>query len=371
MPNVFLTPDIIAQEALMVLQSNLVAAELVYRDYVTEFTGAKVGDTVTIRKPATFTAQEFTGQVVIQNANEQGIPLVLEKHFDVTFQVTSKQWTLDLNSFSEQLIQPAMLAIAEGVDRYLLSKAADINNTAVVAGMTTLADLTKIDLALNTNRVPVAPRNVIISPTIKASMMQIDAVHRADIRADGGQALRNASLGHIMGMDWYMSQNIGKTVGPGGAPAVNGAVAAGATTMNVDGATAAGLIAAGDAFTVAGVTGIFTITNQAIVDGTGAVVGVKFAPQAPAGGFADNAAITFGSGSGTSAVAFHPNAFALCVVPLELPRGAADSGYIQANGMGVRVVSGYDVGTKVDTISLDLLVGAKAIDPRLAVKIDD
>jgi len=371
MPNVFLTPSIIAQEALMVLQSNLVAAQLVYRDYVTEFTGAKVGDTITVRKPATFTAQEFTGAVVIQNAQETGIPLVLEKHFDVTFQVTSKQWTLELEDFSTQLVQPAMLAIAEGVDRYLLSKATQLTSIVTVAGMTTLNDLALIDLALNENRVPVAPRNSIVSPKIKAAMMGIDAVHNAATRADGGQALRNASLGHIMGIDWYMSQNIGKAVGPGGVPAINGAVAAGAQAMAIDGATAAGLLPNGTAFTVAGVVGTFTVTNTYTVDGTGAVAVVAFAPQAPAGGFADGAAITFGAGSGTSAIAFHPNAFALAVVPLELPQGAASAGYIRGNGMGIRVVQGYDVNSKVDTISLDLLVGAKAIDPRLGVKIDD
>ena len=33
MPNTFLTPDIIAREALMVLRNNAVMAKLVHRDY--------------------------------------------------------------------------------------------------------------------------------------------------------------------------------------------------------------------------------------------------------------------------------------------------------------------------------------------------
>ena len=44
MANTFLTPDIIAKEALMVLENNLVMAGLVNRDYSPEF--AKVGDTL-------------------------------------------------------------------------------------------------------------------------------------------------------------------------------------------------------------------------------------------------------------------------------------------------------------------------------------
>ena len=50
MPNTILTPKIIAQEALMVLESQLTMAGLVHRDYSKEF--VRVGDTITIRKPA-------------------------------------------------------------------------------------------------------------------------------------------------------------------------------------------------------------------------------------------------------------------------------------------------------------------------------
>ena len=50
MPNTILTPQIIANEALMVLQSNLTMANLVHRDYSADF--VKVGDTITVRKPA-------------------------------------------------------------------------------------------------------------------------------------------------------------------------------------------------------------------------------------------------------------------------------------------------------------------------------
>ena len=57
MPNNFLTPKIIANEALMVLQANLVMANLVHKDYSKEF--VKVGDTITIRKPAKFIAKNL------------------------------------------------------------------------------------------------------------------------------------------------------------------------------------------------------------------------------------------------------------------------------------------------------------------------
>ena len=74
-------------------------------------------------------------------------------------------------------------------------------------------------------------------------------------------------------------------------------------------------------------------------------------------------------GSHSANLAFHPNAFALAVVPLELPRGTDKASYINYQGMGIRVVFGYDNNSKKDTISFDVLCGAKCIDPRLAVRV--
>lgn len=71
MGNTLLTPSIIAREALMVLRNNAVMAKLVHRDYSNEFVTG-VGDTITVRKPATFVAKEFTSAIEIQEATETG-----------------------------------------------------------------------------------------------------------------------------------------------------------------------------------------------------------------------------------------------------------------------------------------------------------
>lgn len=63
MANEILTPSIIAKEALMVLRNNTVMASLVHRDYSGEFN--KVGDTITIRKPAEFEAKEFIEEIEV------------------------------------------------------------------------------------------------------------------------------------------------------------------------------------------------------------------------------------------------------------------------------------------------------------------
>lgn len=89
MSNKFLTPQIVANEALMVLENNLVAADLVHKDYSKEF--AHVGDTITIRKPAKFSAKNFVGETVDQNVNEGSVKVTLDHFRDVTVPVTSKK----------------------------------------------------------------------------------------------------------------------------------------------------------------------------------------------------------------------------------------------------------------------------------------
>ena len=110
--NTILTPDIIAREALMVLRNNAVMANLVHRDYSGDFVGA-VGDTITVRKPATFVANEFNGSIEVQDAKESSVAVKMDKHLDVSFAVTSKELTLDIADFSKQFLVPAMQAFAD------------------------------------------------------------------------------------------------------------------------------------------------------------------------------------------------------------------------------------------------------------------
>lgn len=369
MPNKFLTPDILAREALMILRSNCVAASLVYRDFQSEFTGMKVGDTVTIRKPANFEAKDFAGNIEVQNANESGIPLTLEKHFDVSVALTSKDMTLELESFSNQIVAPAMAAIAERVDRYVLAQ--HVGVPTAVEFQDDRAFLARVDRALNEQRVPVAGRNAIVSPSQKEGMFNISEVVRADARGDEGTALREASMGRIVGLDWYMDQNVNlHESGAAGTVSVAANAVAEDTSLSLtlaDGAT----IVAGDIFTIDGVTNSetgaamqFTATGSLAASGA---VGIY--PALPSDVAASTAVTQEYSGNQPMGLAFVRNAFALAVAPLELPAGAANAAAVNFEGLAMRVVYGYDIQTKTDTISFDMLCGAKCIDPRLAVRI--
>jgi hypothetical protein len=100
----------------------------------------------------------------------------------------------------------------------------------------------------------------------------------------------------------------------------------------------------------------------------GAIAAVSFSPAAPAGGFPNDKAISFVA-THRANLAMHPAALAVAMVPPELPRGASNAKIVQANGFGLRYVADYSTSTKTDQISLDFLIGAKFVQPELAMRI--
>mgnify|MGYP003291176171 CR=1 FL=1 len=286
MANTILTPDIIAREALMVLRNNAVMANLVYRDYSADFVGA-VGDTITVRKPATFVANEYNGSISVQDATESGVAVKMDKHLDVSFAVTSKQMTMDIADFSKQLLVPAMQAFADKVDKYLLALEAEATaRHAHSSGAIAPTDLIAARKFLTENAAPMADRRFAVGATAEADLLSNELFVSAEKVGDTA-ALKEASLGRKFGMDIYVDQNIEK------------------------------------------------------------------------------------SGDHTPSIAFHKNAMALVTRPLALPNGAAKAAIVNYDGFGLRVVYGYDMATKTDTISIDMLCGVKLLDDKLIAVVAD
>lgn len=215
MANTLLTPSIIAKEALMVLRNNAVMANLVYRDYSDEF--AAVGDTITIRKPATFQANEFpnvSGGITVQDATEGSTTVTMDKLLDVSFKVTSKEMTLSIEDFSKQLLVPAMQAFADKVDKYLIGlEASATNRVTHTSGEIAPADMIAARKFLTANAAPLTERSFVIGAEAEADLLGSQLFVSAEKVGDNGTALREASLGRKFGMDTFVDQNIGTTDG--------------------------------------------------------------------------------------------------------------------------------------------------------------
>lgn len=376
MANTFITPDVVAREALMILRNNLITYNL-FRNpaHQAVFTGTEaVGDTLKVRVPAARTVKEFSGTATSTDLTESYRSLVVEKHFYDQLPMSSKDWTLELQDFSSQVVAPVVTGIAEGVDSYVLGKVAAIPYYVGAANdpPDSLGDILDVVKELDDNKVPTRNRLGILNSQGKRDFLAVSEVHDASKRADGGQALRAAQMGRIAGLDWFMDQNVathtaGTWSGDSGSLLINGAVAAGETSMDVDTGTGSATFLEGDVFSVAGADGTYVVTADGnLTTGAGTV---SFYPAAPTGGFDDNAAVTI-IGDHKMNVACHPNAFSVVAFPPEAPRGAPSSViYDEDTGLGIRVIFDFSSTGLNDTITFDLYCGAEAVHRELAVRI--
>lgn len=364
MGNTLLTPSVIAREALVALENNLVMAGLVHRDFSNEF--QKVGDTITVRKPANFTAQEFSSTISLQDATETGVAVTLNKHLDVSFAITAKEMTLKLKDFSEQFLNPAMAAIAQKVDGYLTGLYADIPDNSAVSGTPAISDIAALDKVLNLNKAPQGNRSLVLDPTTKAKYIVLDAILHAE-KSGSTEALRNASMGQVLSFQGYMDQNIASHT-KGTLAASTGALAiasadAGDTTVTIAATACSGTLKKGDIITIADIAGSYVVT----ADATAASNSIEVDIYPGLAAAVSSKAVTV-KASHVANLAFHKNAFALVTRPLEIPMGAAKAEVINYRGLSVRAVYGYDMTYKKDIVSLDILCGVKTLTPELAVR---
>lgn len=212
MANTFLTCQEIARAALPLLHDNLVFPALVHKDYSNEFQAR--GDTIQVRKPAKFTAKDFTTNIEAQNTTEGSVLVKLDKIADVSTVLTAKEMALNIEDFTAQIVEPAMMAIAEKVNRDGLMLYKDITNTTGEAGTTpgTLADIAAAGKVLNQNKAPMDGRAAVWDAEALAAFQALDAVAHAD-KSGTTNALREGSIGRLLGFDNYMSQAVAQDEG--------------------------------------------------------------------------------------------------------------------------------------------------------------
>ena len=233
-----------------------------------------------------------------------------------------------------------------------------------------MSDLTSARKLLNVNKAPVAPRYAIWDPEAEAKFLELDTFVEAD-KSGTTEALRNGSLGRIMGFENFMSQAV-KTHTKGTLPhqaqakiTVKGAVSGGNTVVldvstTSGSGTLTGTLKYGDILTIDGSI-VCTVTADATAEENEITVNVYPAITVAA----DKEVVV--TANHTANLAFHPSAFAFVTRPLAAPAGV-ESYVTSFNGITLRVVRGYDMKYKKDMLSMDVLYGYKTMYPELAVR---
>jgi hypothetical protein len=218
-----ITPSVIASAALPTLYNTIVLAGLVSRDYDSDFSG-KAGDTITVRKPATFSVDEFdrADGIQLQDPSEGSFTVSLDTIPDVSFPVTTEELTLEVDQFRERLLTPAMEAIAQYLDGKLAETLIDAaegvggGGTASATGSTPEnAAFREARAKLSRAKLPLTGRYAVLSPEATAEVLGDELIVAVD-KSGSPLALREGIIGRLFGIESYESQVLGYGAGDAG-----------------------------------------------------------------------------------------------------------------------------------------------------------
>lgn len=377
MANAWEQVDEIATDALMHMEDSLIISNLAARDVTSEFNktpdGYAKGSKVRIKTRPDFVANEFSSAIVVQDIRESARDITIEKHFDVSVKLTAKEKRLDFESFSEQVIRPAVYRLAEKIDAYVGTKIVEAAGLYASNDLfADAADMANARKAANFQQLSPEGRFCLVNETLEAKLLGKTFFTQYNNRGqDGVISFREAMMGRAMGLNFYPTLQFPSwslaAAGAGAGQTNNNSGAnnkIGDTVLVIDQVDAStNTFPAGTRIIVAGMrrpmivktlANSATLTQIELVDPINEIV-------------PDNAAVTIVATGTTSLVAhgaiFDSEALAIAM-PLLDPPSDKPSMIVNNNGFSIRVVTGYDMTAKTETMSLDCLVGAKAYDHR-------
>ena len=419
MANNLITISKVTNLALMVLENELTFASEVNRDYDDQFavSGAKIGNTVNVRRPGRFVGT--TGPALnVEDMNESSTPVVLTTQYHVDCQFITQDMALSMDLFGDRVLKPAIAAVANRVDRdgLLMAK----NNTANIVGVpgtkpTGLLTYTTAAAYLDSEGAPRDGRRaVVIEPFTSAVIM--DSLKGLFTPMEQiGEQYRKGLLGRDAGgMNWKMDQNvIAHTFG-------SWATTAGTLTANTTGAFTGSLATGwaatstitltnsqtltlnqGDTIQIAGVFAVNpqnrgtyggqilrSFVVQSTVTAAAGTFSVTVAPAIITGGQFQN--VFVGSTSATATVTplsiapttasavvspqnilFHRNAYTLAVADLPVPEGVDFAGRAsdEETGLSLRIVRQYTINNDALPTRIEILYGWAPLYQELGCRV--
>jgi hypothetical protein len=400
MANSLLTIDMITRKSLEVLENNLVITRNVNRQYDDSFAvqGAKIGSTLRIRLPDRALVTDGAA-LQVQDDNEQFTTLTVgsQKHIGINF--TSAELTMQLDDFAERVLKPRISQLAASIDADVCNSFLSIGNSVGTPGSTpsTSAVLLAAQQKLNEAAAVMSPRYATVNPAANAGL--VEGLKGLFNPTDTiSKQFKNGMMG--MGVLGYeeinMSQSI-KQFTTGSRTATGGTTSAavtteGATTIAITGAGAAGVVKAGDVFTVADCYAVnpqtrestgslfqFVAVADVTLDGSGAG-SVTVAPMYSAGQAlatmlslpAITKAIVFigaASSQYPQNLVYHKDAITFATADLLMPQGVDMASRQVHNGISMRIVRQYDINNDRMPCRIDVLYGFSTIRPQMAVRM--
>lgn len=399
MANTLLTPTMVTREALRILHQKLNFVGKVNRQYDDSYakSGAKIGDTLKIRLPNEYSVR--TGRTLdVQDTTETSVDLTVATQKGVDMKFTSVDLTMDIDDFSERILEPAMSVLAANIEYDAMSMYKDVyQEISDVGASITLPDVLNGAKALTDSLAPSSERCLNMN-----TQDNVDLVN-----ALSGLFNPNSNLSSQYREGMIANQFVGykevyeNTMWPihttgtddgTGDYVVNGANQTGAA---VTVQTGTGTFKKGDIVTFAGCNRVhpetkqdtgalqrFVITADVAASATslpispsivvtGARQNVSASPTDTGQVFkreSDNSTAIGASADYGISMGFHKDAFAFATADLIMPGGVDFAAREQMDGISMRIVRQYDINNDEIPARLDVLYGYKTLRAQLACR---
>jgi hypothetical protein len=357
--------------------------------------GAKIGASLKVRLPNRYTVT--TGSALsTQDTTESSVTLTVatQKHVDTVF--SSAELTLSIQDFTKRILDPGVSILASQVDYDAMSMALGIANVVGTAGTTPSSAKVLLDAQakMNSQAAPLSPRYAAVDPFAQAALIDglkglfnptgvVSEQYREGAMADNQLGFREI----------YMTQSIRNlTTG-----ARNTAYVTTGTTPSAEGVatiavgTGAGAMTVGEVFTVAGINSVnpetkadtgqlqqFTVT-AAYTGGAGniSVAPAMYTVTTPA---LQNITASVGAGAVITSlgaastvypqnIAYHRDAFLAAFADLDMPENVRFGARQVQDGISLRVLRDYRIGTDDTPARIDVLYGYVIGRQELACRI--
>lgn len=363
-----------AQEALIQLEKALGMSGRIHRGYGEN--PQQRGDTIQIRRPANFTAQDAPSTA--QDIKTDSVSITLNNWREVKFKLTDKELSLSAPQLINDHIRPAAYALADDLDQKLAALYWKFPYSAVLSNPTVVGDIAKIRRVLFDNKVPLNDPSLLhlmVGGQLEQELLTLFAASGMQPNQQDS-SIRDGALGRVFGLNAFANQNTPSHtsgVAADAAGTVDGVNAIGATTILISAITAGATWKKGDPITITGDDQKYVASADG-TDADGAAASISIYPglkKATVG--AEVVTIFLGGAAKTQNLAFHRNAIALATAPLDMTGaqlGARMATAVSPDGtITLRSRIFYVGDTSTVYVSLDLLYGFEVLDPNLGARL--
>ena len=389
MANDILTPTAVTRESLRVFHEKAKFIRSINKQYDSSFAveGAKIGDSLKIKMPNRYTVRSGINMAA-QDTTETSATLQVATVKGVDLNFTSQDLTMDLDSFSRQIIEPAMSVLAASIESDVLNSVIkDVyqssNNTSAAA---TLANVAGGRKKLQDALVPDDNRFCLLNTSDNLNLVDSLKVLFAPNGSISKQ-YQSGVMGNALGMDFMESTYLNNQArGAGASYVVNGAGQTGATITI---GTGTGLIDVGSIITFAGCNRVHPETKadtgqlqQFVVTATNATnaTTVTISPAIVITGANQNCAAaptttgavtilgTASTNYGQSLV-YHKDAFTFATADLAMPKGVDFAAREVMDGISMSIVRDFSISDRTFPCRLDVLYGFKTLRAEAACRL--